>query len=65
MVNLKFARCSFHNFFFDCALGDKTINYYLFLLANTVGSIDCLKVDLRVPIAIEDYNDVGTVKVNS
>ena len=65
MVDLKFSGSSLNNFFFNGAFSDKSVNYYLFLLTNPVCSVNCLQVNLGVPITVENNYYVGRMQVDS
>lgn len=42
----------------DGVVGDESQYNHLFFLADTMHSVLCLKIHLRVPIRIEDYDCV-------
>lgn len=65
MVNLQLSGRSLDNLFFDGSLGDESVDNDLLLLADAMGSIDCLQVNLWVPVAIKNNNDVRSVEVDA
>lgn len=65
MVDLQFAGSALHYLFFDGALCDETVDDHLFSLPNPVRTIHGLKIDLRVPVTVEENNDVSFMQVDA
>jgi len=65
VVDLKFSGCSLNNLFFNGALSNKSVNYYLLLLTYPVCSVNRLQVNLGVPVAVKNYYDVSRMQVDS
>ena len=65
MIDFELTCCALDNFFFDCPFGDEAVDDDLLFLADTVGAVYGLEVDLGVPVGVKDYDDVCTVKVDS
>lgn len=59
VVHLQLASGTLNNLFFNSALCNKSVDNYVSLLADSVCSVDCLQINLRVPVAIEDNDNVG------
>ena len=61
MVDFKFAGCTLDNLLLDGTFSNEPINNDLFLLADSVCTVDSLQVDLWVPIRVEDDHNVSLV----
>ena len=61
----QFYRLSFNNFFFNRIFRNQSININYFFLPNSMSSIHCLKIHLRVIIAIINHNSVSGHQINS
>lgn len=65
MVDFELSCGSFNNFFLNWAFSNESVDNYVSLLAYSVSSINGLKIDLRIPIRVENYNNIGWVQINS
>lgn len=65
VVDFELAGSTLDNLLFHCALGDKPVYDYLLLLPDSMSSVDCLQVYLRVPVAVKYDDDVGIVQVDA
>jgi hypothetical protein len=65
VVHFELAGCSFHDFLLDRALSDQPVNDDLLLLADPVRAVDRLQVNLGVPVAIKQNNDVGLMQIDA
>jgi hypothetical protein len=65
MINFEFSRGSLHNLLFNWTLSNKAVNDHLLFLSDSMGTVDCLQVNLGIPITVENYYDVGSMQINS
>ena len=65
MVQDQFLLRSLDYFLIDTATADQPEDLDFPLLSNPVSPSDCLKVVLRIPVAVEDYNTVSSLEVDS
>ncbi len=65
LVELELLRGSFNDSFLDRVLRDESEHIDLLRLTDTMRSVHCLEIRLRVPIAVVQYNNVGSDHVDS
>ena len=65
MVNFKLSCSSFNNLFFNWAFSYQSINYDLLFLSYSMSAVNCLQINLRVPITIKNYNYVCTMQIDA
>ena len=65
VINLKLPGSTLDNFFFHRFFCDEPINNDFPFLADTVRPVDGLQVHLRIPIRIENDDDVGLMEVDA
>mmetsp|Transcript_40485 Transcript_40485/g.61745 ORF Transcript_40485/g.61745 Transcript_40485/m.61745 type:complete len:265 (-) Transcript_40485:1912-2706(-) len=65
VIDLQLASRPLDDLLFDRFLGYEPVDDNVSLLADSMGSVDCLQVHLRVPVGIEDYNHIGRMQINS
>merc|ERR1719164_402344 len=58
VVQFEFHLGAFDNSFFDCLFCDEPEDLYSFLLTNSVSSVHGLQVHLRIPIGVENDDNV-------
>src|SRR6266480_3076783 len=58
LVKTKFLSGTFQDLLFDCVLSDKAVNVHLLVLTDTVSAVHGLQIGLRVPIAVEQNDNV-------
>ena len=65
MVYLQLSGCSFNDLLLDTVLRDESVDGDISLLADSVGSVHGLQVDLRVPVRVKHDHDVGCMQVDA
>ena len=65
VIDLEFSGCSLDDFLFDRSLCDKSVNYNISLLTNSVSSINSLEVNLRIPIRVKYDYDIGLMEIDT
>jgi len=65
MINFKLPGGSLDDFFFNGTFCHQPIYYNLAFLSDTMSAINCLEINLGVPIRIENDDDVCRVKVDT
>lgn len=56
---------TFKHTLLNAAFSDEAEDVDLFGLANTMGTIHCLQVSLRVPVAVVEHHDIGGGQVDT
>jgi len=64
-VSFELYHLSLDNLFFNGALGDQPVYVDAVLLADTMRTVHCLKIHLRVPVAIIDDHGVCGSEINT
>ena len=65
LVNLQLDGLSLDDFLLDSVLGHQPVNVDILALTDSMRSIHCLQVDLRVEVGIKEYNVVGRHQVDT
>ena len=64
-VPFEFDHLPLYDLFLDCILGDESVDFDEFGLANAVGSVHSLEIHLRVKITIIEYNSIGCCQIDA
>lgn len=54
-----------YKYLFNGVVGDEAEHYYLFLLTDTVNSVLCLQIHLRVPVGVKDDDSVCSLQIQA
>ena len=65
LVESQLLRCTLEHALLNTALCDETEYIDLLRLADTMSTIHCLQVGLRIPVAVVQDDDVGSRQVDS
>ena len=64
-VNFQFDGLPLHDFLFDSVFSHKSIDVDVLVLAYSVSSVHCLKINLWVEVWVEENHMVGSHQVDS
>ena len=65
VVNARFVNLSHVNLLFNSATRNQSINYHIFILTNSINTINALVIIGWVPIRIYYYGSVSTSKIKA
>lgn len=65
LVEFEFDRLAFNHFLLYSVFAHQSVDIDILLLADTMGPVHCLQINLRVKIRIEKHYVVGSCQVDS